>query len=123
MERTANALVKFLVVTNAGGAIAVLGFMGAAYGKGDFPKLGVLALSLFVLGLLAAGAMLYLHYRWFSEGSLKQNDDADAELERRAKRVKRAARMEQFGVDWLLPGSFCFFCVGAALGIVMLLML
>ncbi len=127
-QHAAEAIVRYLVVANAAGAIAILGFMGTAFGKGSLPIYGLIPLGLFLCGLLAVGITLFIHFSWWQAGPLTEEEEReDAEVVKQIRsaeaRMERATRREFFATDFLIPGSLIFFVAGIVVGLGMLALL
>lgn len=71
-----DALVAFLMVANAGGAVAILSFMGAM--KNASPIAGApLVLGLFLVGLVMVGVLRFIHYYRIAWLFAEWRDDAN----------------------------------------------
>lgn len=60
-----DKMIQFLFLTNAGGAVAVLSFIGASYKHIDNINV-VLSLSSFSLGVITVGLLHFLRLRYFN---------------------------------------------------------
>lgn len=67
-----TAAIKFIVAGNAGGAIAILSFIGAAKPPNGIPNLEYVALLAFGFGLVSAGIAIF--GQWLESGYALKND-------------------------------------------------
>jgi hypothetical protein len=120
----ADLCVKYIIYINAGGAIAVLTFMGASSAVRDMIG-SKLALLSFVFGLVAAGIVLAVGFYRMAhfQKSLKQDSakyvsneiDWEELLDNDAKRLEPSKWACLLG--W---GAFIFFGLGVIIGLISL---
>ena len=115
-------VIRYLMLVNAGGAVAVLAFMGAIASKGDrYPIWASGMLVLFVLGLIAVGVLqiysqhrhdwLYLQWR---NGVTDFHEDKTTWFSMTSDDIKRSSRPIPFYV--LVHLSFAMFLLASAVG-------
>jgi hypothetical protein len=112
---------RYFVLCNAGGAVAVLGFIGASLGSGCFPKIAVLSLLCFVAGLVVAGFVILGQlagaYRSFLTDDI---DPVGADESIKRSWVTRITDWVEPRTGHFLASAFMLFIIGAVIGLIAL---
>lgn len=130
LVKAAEAVARYLVLVNAGGAAASLSFYGVAFSEGAPNKLIVIPLTLFLIGLILAGLVLISDIyaaagRMIAEAETHGGRDTAEQL--------ISEVLDPFGkpgLNWpklhhamlqagalAVPGSYISFILGAFLGV------
>lgn len=112
---------RYFVLTNAGGAVAVLSFIGTSLSGGSFPKIAVVSLLCFVAGLIVAGCVVLGQLTGAYRALLSREADpigAEASIKRGP--VTRWADWVEPRTGRFLAATFFLFVAGAAIGLIAL---
>jgi len=124
-EVAEERLLKFLLLANAGGAIAGAGFIGQIEGK--VPRLAIIALSFYLLGVILSGALAYLSV--FEKRDMAQNFQNDKykflnntlEVSQIFEQTLKATRKKSQWIKVVEPPAFVCFIAGSANSIFVLI--
>ncbi len=112
---------RFLVLANAGGAVATLSFLGTGMEWGATSKLAVLPLACFVAGIVVAGFVILgqLTAAW---GAWVRHGLPPGPEPTELSRVTRFGAWIEPRTGRFLTAAFGFFAAGSILGIAVLLL-
>jgi hypothetical protein len=118
-EQWMQTAARYFVLTNAGGAVAVLSFIGAS--GSSFPKAAIVPLTCFVAGLIVAGVVIGGQLTGAYQRLLVRTFDplgAEVSIKRRWVTTMLARVEERTG--HFVAIAFALFVVGAGTGLVTL---
>lgn len=124
---TVDQLARFVTLSNGGGALAVLGFLGSAQSFGPRPATAVAALMAFGLGLCFSGAGVLRQFA-IRSGSAELTlathtqlwEDTDAHVVAKDHSVRASARVAKnkwLPVHYFFVAAYALFVIGVLCGI------
>ena len=108
-------MVRYVVIGNAGGAIALIAFLGIARPPGGMPGSFTMALLLFILGFLAAGVVIFA--QWAVAATDVQENSAIALLKALPSRLRELATLNIGSVALTSLASLALGMVFSAIGL------
>lgn len=110
-------LIRFLVLSNAGGAVAVLSFLGATATKGIIIKGAVAPLALFSLGIIFSGLTLITQFI-VGVAHTRRAQGKEPRRESHDKGIKKKAGLHLASAVL----SFVFLVLGIVVGLLMIVL-
>ncbi|MBP5857905.1 hypothetical protein KAJ83_12875 [Marivibrio halodurans] len=121
-EQWLQTATRYFVLINAGGAVAVLSFIGASLTCSLSPNIAVISLFFFVAGLVIAGIVILGQLTFSYRVYLM--DDANphgADISINSKPVTRFGNWVEPRTGSFLADSFFLFVLGASIGLLALI--